>query len=351
MPIILSLSPSTLSKCYQSSFLDRIIRDRLVSDTNKSISIKKSIENRIISNENLRNNIRSVNELSVNSRRRLSKKINWLVYLSQKRTVELSRNKKITNFQVAFITLKLPAVQRHSHSEITKTCLNNFLNILRKKFGINNYVWRAELQKNGNIHYHLLIDRFIHYQNIRKYWNSSIGILGYLSDYCNKFSLMNFEDYNNYRIQQGSTNRNENKKSYKYGNDTHWIMPNSTDVHSLRDVNNAAAYVCKYLTKKSPDDIGKKFQESLKCLTGRLWGCSQSLSRLNNVRLDFNQNTKELCRLIEENINTYNIYRDYVHIMCFKIRKLTKSVSERINEELFLYAMGSDYKLPISLSP
>jgi hypothetical protein len=52
--------------------------------------------------------------------------------------------------------------------------------------------------------------------------------------------------------------------------------PNSTDVHSVRQVENLAAYLAKYLSKNSDDE--NKIQ-------GKIWGSSYSLSANNKCTL------------------------------------------------------------------
>jgi len=118
----------------------------------------------------LRSNHRPKSEMSKKARKRIRNAINWLTVLSSKRNAKISQDRYIYNFQISFVTLTLPSKQMHSHQEIKSQCLNRFLTEMRRKFGVQNYVWKLELQKNGNAHFHLTFDKFVHYRAIRYYW-------------------------------------------------------------------------------------------------------------------------------------------------------------------------------------
>jgi len=82
-----------------------------------------------------------------------------------------------------FLTLTLPVIQRHGDAEINRACLQPFIQRLKRDYEIENYFWRAEAQENGNLHYHLLIDRYIPKRYLQMAWNMQIESLGYLTAY------------------------------------------------------------------------------------------------------------------------------------------------------------------------
>jgi hypothetical protein len=79
------------------------------------------------------------------------------------------------------LTVTLSAKQIHSDQEIKKEILQPFLKQLQRVSTLKYYFWKAEKQKNGNIHFHILIDTFIYRQTVQKIWNSSQENLGYIS--------------------------------------------------------------------------------------------------------------------------------------------------------------------------
>jgi hypothetical protein len=78
------------------------------------------------------------------------------------------------------------------------------------------YYWVAEKQQNGNIHFHILTDKFVDWKWIRKAWNTRLETLGYISEF---------------KAKHGHNN------------------PNSTDVEDIRSLAKSAVYVTKYTTK------------------------------------------------------------------------------------------------------
>jgi hypothetical protein len=110
----------------------------------------------------------------------------------------------------------LPAPQFHSDTEIKKKCLNQFLTELKTKHGLNHYCWKAELQCNGNIHFHIVADVFISHEVIRLVWNRCVNKLGYID----KFELKH-------------NHRN----------------PNSTDIEAVRNSKQIGKYISKYIGK------------------------------------------------------------------------------------------------------
>lgn len=226
-------------------------------------------------------------KMSMKARKKFELALNWLLFNAKPKRVHDSETGKSFSFKVNFITLTLPATQQHSDQEIKDVCLNNFITVARKA-GLKNYIWRAEAQPaTGNIHFHLITDMFIHYNDIRKWWNQSTQLLGYIDAYRLKFGHRN---------------------------------PNSTDVHSVKHVRKLAPYLSKYCTKNRAfacigelrkikgqvievlyksdmyhkEEGGKKqgvvighiLGARIRPIEGRLWACSQSLSSKKTIIFD-----------------------------------------------------------------
>lgn len=225
--------------------------------------------------------------MSLKARKRIEVALQWLLFISKPKRISAADTGKSFSFKVNFITLTLPSPQQHTDEEIKQVCLKNFLDRMAKTHGLNNYIWRAEAQANGNIHFHLTTDTYIHYNTIRKVWNDCVELLGYVSRYEEKWH-----------------NRN----------------PNSTDVHAVKHVKNLAAYLSKYISKhreftcigelrnikgevievlygtdayrredanqKVGKVIGHVLGGRVRRITGRLWMCSRSLSKMKGVRVD-----------------------------------------------------------------
>lgn len=176
--------------------------------------------------------------LTPSAKRKLIKAINLLVAISlPKKAIHFDSKKEFT-FRVNFITLTLPAPQGGlSDKELKQRCLKQWIEYWKDRLPGMSYVWRAERQKNGNLHFHLLTDRYIYYKDLRDSWNRALGSTGLINA---------FEAKNGHR------------------------HPNSTDVHAVKAIRNLAAYIAKYMSKT------ESFSNPIE---GRVWDCSRNLKQ------------------------------------------------------------------------
>ncbi len=144
--------------------------------------------------------------------------------------------------RLVFATLTLSGKQVHDDNFIKRNLLNRMLLELRRLHEVMHYFWRAEKQKNGNLHFHLIIDSYVSQLDLQNMWNSVQKDHGYLDDY-------------------------QDTKG-------HCNAP-STDIRAIGNEVAAINYVLKYVSK-NPDDLEDK---GLK-VSGRIWGCSKELKAL-----------------------------------------------------------------------
>lgn len=102
------------------------------------------------------------------------KKLSCTGYRKNDLTERAKRESKFMHL-CTFVTLTLPAQQTHTDKEITEFCINPFLSYARKYFKVRYYVWKKELQKNGNLHFHFVTDRYIDALCLRRAWNRVIN--------------------------------------------------------------------------------------------------------------------------------------------------------------------------------
>jgi len=177
-------------------------------------------------------------KITKGAKKRLTRALSLFVQSSKQRWIYNTVTQRRQLFQLAFITLTVSDSNRMlTAKEAHSMLLEPFLLYLRRKHQVINYVWKAELQKRGQIHYHITIDQFIPYTSIRDTWNNLQ----------NKYSLL--DGYKE-----------------KYGSDT----PNSTDIHSVKKVKNFEAYMVKYMCKENKDEAST---------VGKVWDCSVVLKR------------------------------------------------------------------------
>lgn len=189
-----------------------------------------------------------------------------------------------TGVEFVFVTLTLPAYQNHEDTEIKRRALKPFIQQLQRKHHVQNYFWVAEVQKNGNIHFHLIVDRRIDHRHLRKLWNSYMADLGYIQDYRDAQEYTHRNGFNYRSELEQSWPKEAQYLAYKTGVATNWSNPNSTDVKKIKHVKNLAAYLTKYITKS----------DGSRPIEGRLWGCSDSLRDVKGISIPLSSRLKQV---------------------------------------------------------
>lgn len=152
-------------------------------------------------------------QMSKSTREQLRKRLS--VYYDCMYTIGQDFRKQNKIFH-PILTLTLPARQNHTDNEIKRSCLTRFVERIRYNYDVRFYYWVAEKQKNGNIHFHVLLDRFIPHNEVREIWNTRLETLNYISDFESKHGHRN---------------------------------PNSTDIQAIRNLAKSSDYVTKYTSK------------------------------------------------------------------------------------------------------
>lgn len=208
-----------------------------------------------------------------------------------KRAIEyislISQEKKVRNvakgyeftFKLSFITLTLSDVQKHSDSYIKTKMLKAFIDNLRRRYPAISYVWKAETQNNGRLHFHIITDHFIPTSYINYRWNKIQWNHGYLHKYLNKNHHLNAPSA---EIRKVKNDKELAKYMRKY------MLKNieklsTAEIHQKIDsLKNRIAF-CQdphLCTKMSQELIPlyRKLNESKKRkVKGKLWGCSDNL--------------------------------------------------------------------------
>ena len=241
--------------------------------------------------------------------------IDWMVLLANNKTTFNPKFNTNYTWKMNFITLTLSASQVHSDKEIMNNILQPFLDYLRKSYKIKNYFWRAETQANGNLHFHLCLDVFIPWMLLRNKWNKYQNNLGYID---------RFEIKCNHR------------------------QPNSTDIHSLKNIKKIGAYLAKYCGKNTKGITiicTKSIHTSLKLpnvhslsawnfppkkvlffrqVHCKLWSCSQAISKLKKCRVSLSELLEfELTKIKNSKLSRV-ILHDYATTIMIEVTEFRK---------------------------
>jgi hypothetical protein len=209
-------------------------------------------------------------KVSPGMKRKVTRAIDYGTYLAKSKIVFCRFHGKSFMFKLAFLTLTLASKQIHPDQVITNRLLNYFLMELRRRWKAPWYIWRSEKQKNGNLHFHIIVGMFIPWNEIRNVWNRIQNTLGYVDRYRDNQLNWHREGFRYDPSKAPRWPRANQLKAYRQGLRTDWDNPNSTDIHSIRHVGNVQSYFVKYLTKSGQEQP----------VAGRQWGCSVNLSNV-----------------------------------------------------------------------
>lgn len=159
-------------------------------------------------------------------------------------------NKSYTRKPI-FLTLTIPN-QTLSDKECNRFLLNEFLTIIKKYFPIKLWLWRAEVQNRGALHYHLILDCFLPISFVRKLW----------------FNLL--------------------YKNKQHGSVDNWeVASRICWVNVINKIDSIKFYLQKYLIdidKRQIERVNKHDKKTvLRAINSREWGCSDLLKDVNTI--------------------------------------------------------------------
>lgn len=252
--------------------------------------------------ENLKNN-RTKGILSASSKKKIRKIISlWCQAIDVKKKVS-KKNNQWKKKQMTFLTLTLPAQQLESDKDNKRNLLNRFLIQIQRDSSLSSYLWCAEKQMNGNIHYHIICNTTIDWKYIRSLWNRILDDNGYIENYRQNQIHFHKNGFNVRKDLLKFWSEEKQFEAYKKGVENNWSDPNSTDIHSLEKVESPDKYMTKYMTKSIDEElknlykvwndaeltpkemdvekwnvINEKYSHLL--IEGKIWGCSKNLQNL-----------------------------------------------------------------------
>jgi hypothetical protein len=233
---------------------------------------------------------------------------------SKRQTMNEALGYKQQACYLTFVTLTLPSAQlldsagEYDDEHAKRHLLRPMIERLKHKFGVKAFIWVSEPQENGNIHFHLLIDKYINNtknsgkesesQLLTKAWNSILSKHGYIDAYASAQRARHAKgfayDSNQHQLVESfdeATGRYittaqevsyvDQVEAYAYGEATSWQNPNTVDIHRLQSQNNIKGYICKYMTKNDGTDTSRRK------ISGNLWGAADVLRDIKAYKEEF----------------------------------------------------------------
>ena len=226
-----------------------------------------------------------------------------MLLFADKKRVYSKVDKKSYYFRLAFITLTLSGAQTHSDDFIKEHMLQPFLYWLSRYYGAL-YVWKAETQLNGRIHFHITIDTYVPWKSVRAKWNKLLSKY----QYCKVFQD-GTNDKGNAATQIKSV-LSERKCAADIGG----YMSKKDEVtkedqkacENRREGYQDAQVHCKWDPLIKPGEQDKRWYKRV--IDGRLWGCSEALSKIK-IFIDetWSEFQKEEQIFFRQNDDIYNL--------------------------------------------
>lgn len=203
---------------------------------------------------------------------------NWLLSGKVAAKNGYQTTKRSSKLIATFCTVTLPTKQAHSDQEVRRSALNGLIQEMKRKAGLKNYIYVSELQKNGNIHFHIIVDTKIGKWKLRNMWRKQMYLMGYL------------DTYSKYEAGQ------------KYL---------ATQADAIDDVSKVGKYISKYMAKtNSVVQQGKK-------LEGRLWGMSDGVRQYEGVVMSWKEAKQSgIIKIWEKEASSY-VVNEYVEIKMY----------------------------------
>jgi hypothetical protein len=165
----------------------------------------------------------------------------------KRRLFNSQRSNSIRKPILTFITLTYPSNPQISAQQCKRQHLNNFLIELSRRFAGVEYLWRAELQNNGRLHFHILVNKYIDRHWLASKWDNILKRNGFYQD------------------------KNINSKAFKSA---------STNIEQCRTARGVKNYLLKYVCKTN-DKKGAQ---------GRQWGSNITFDTARGMVVDVGVN-------------------------------------------------------------
>lgn len=222
--------------------------------------------------------------------------------------------------KLTFATLTLPADQVHDDNEIKRKCLMPFLQQITRVKGVQEYFWKAEPQESGNIHFHILLDRYVAKADLDALWFAPMDRLGYIDRYAAKYG-------------QG--------------------MPPMCNIKVCPDDTSLISYVMKYVSKapqripsftiidgkrvktsrhwlQKVDQDGSKRWAQWRPIQGRVWGMSDKLRSIDQQSYQMSYRLEDFLIHLDWFPNVRRFDVDHATIYFCNVKQVLAKVDQQL---------------------
>jgi len=215
--------------------------------------------------------------LSASAEKNMVRAFDNLMTASRRKQTYNRYLKKNVPFQLAMITLTLPTDKKLSSKEMNARLLKRFLQFIenyslkhhRKKLL---YMWKLELQERGQLHWHIILNKWIPYELIAKFWSYLLKDAGLSRDYFMKYGSYHVKPatkVESVKKNTASDLRNYMLKRYLKKNADKAVTKR---MYAIRDQFHEGK-----ITQQDMQLKLDQFRQLCSQLDGAVWGCSDVL--------------------------------------------------------------------------
>lgn len=230
-----------------------------------------------------------------------------------------------TNKELSFITLTISS-EKQKGTNYT-LLLKKFIETIENRYNGINYIWKLELQKNGNPHFHIMADEKIDWKTVRKSWNKiqKTHVDSYQKKMQEKYKRGFYFD-ETMKNKDGTPIDEETQiKRYKLGYKANWRNPNSTDTKIIEANNETVGnYINKYISKIEDEKEDNNFN--------RWWGCNDKIRKLKYATINETEVNLSAELLLKKN-EIKKITDENYRIKCTIYDKIKEQQFETIEAE------------------
>jgi len=198
-------------------------------------------------------------QLSPNARRKLRNAIRWLVAASDWKMIYEKRHGKKVPWKINEFTLTFHDNMQDDRK--ARGLLSMWLEVAKYRWDMHLYIWKAEPQERGAIHFHGITNTYIPHTELKYTWNRLL---------------------------------------HKHGLNS--INDNSTDVHAVTGIKNHEVYLTDYM-------LNEEKHKGRRAIKGKLWGCSHALSQAGKEYLVIDEDE---CNMTQKENNDISLYERYI---------------------------------------
>jgi hypothetical protein len=195
-----------------------------------------------------------VGKLSTNSQMKIKNAIRWLIACSDWKSCKEKGKRK--RWRINMLTLTFH--ENFTDDNAARIMLSRWLEVAKYRWNMNLYLWKAEPQERGAIHFHISSNVFVPHAELRYTWNRELR----------KFGLVNVND-------------------------------NSTDVHAILDVKAHENYLAEYFLNDAK-------HEGRRPITGKLWGCAHALSQCGKEKINLHEDE---VKFLQQDLMDRSLYK------------------------------------------